>query len=287
MIKAIYTSMKRVFGILLAAVLVLSGLSARAAQKDTLRILAIGNSFSWNAVEQNLSAIALADGKCAIIGNMYIGGCSLERHWNNAQTDNTDYSYRKINQYDVKTTKGKVTLAEALADEPWDIVTFQQASHFSGFPETYEPYLTELIKYVQARVPAGTKLYWHQTWAYAKTSKHSAFPNYGSDQDKMYAMIMAASAKACKEHGLTVIPCGTAMQDLRGTFVGDNVTKDGFHLNPLGCYTAACTWYQTLFGESVVGNAFRPQYLTEEEVEVAQKAAAAAVKKPFKVSKVR
>ena len=279
--------MKRFFGIVLTLALLFSGTGVRAAQKDTLRILAIGNSFSWNAVEQNLSAIALADGKCAIIGNMYIGGCSLERHWNNAQTDNTDYSYRKINQYDVKTTTKGVTLAQALSDEPWDIVSFQQASHFSGFPETYEPYLTELIAYVQARVPAGTKLVWHQTWAYAKTSKHSAFPKYDKDQDKMYAMIMAACAKACKEHNLTVIPCGTAMQDLRGTFVGDNVTKDGFHLNNLGCYTAACTWYQTLFGESVVGNAFRPQYLTEEEVTAAQKAAAAAVKKPYKVSKVR
>ena len=267
--------------------LVLTGITAFGAQKDTLRILAIGNSFSWNAVEQNLSAIALADGKCAIIGNMYIGGCSLERHWNNAQTDNTDYSYRKINQYDVKTTKGEVTLAEALADEPWDIVTFQQASHFSGFPDTYEPYLTELIQYVKARVPAGTKLYWHQTWAYAKTSTHKAFPDYDKDQDKMYGMIMAASAKACKNHRLTVIPCGTTMQNLRGTFVGDNVTTDGFHLNYLGRYAAACTWYQVLFGEEVVGNAFRPQYVSEEEAVEAQKAAAAAVKKPFKVSKIQ
>ena len=279
--------MKRLFGFLLALGLMLAGISSYGAQKDTLRILAIGNSFSWNAVEQNLSAIALADGKCAIIGNMYIGGCSLERHWGNAQADKADYSYRKINQYDVKTTQGSFTLEKALADEPWDIVTFQQASHFSGFQDTYEPYLTELIRYVRARVPADTKLYWHQTWAYARTSTHNAFPNYDKDQDKMYGMIMAASAKACKDHLLKVIPCGTTMQNLRGTFVGDNVTTDGFHLNYLGRYAAACTWYQVLFGEEVVGNAFRPQYLTEEEVVAAQKAAAAAVRKPFKVSVVK
>ena len=279
--------MKRFFGIIVFVCLMLTGLTTRSAQKDTLRILAIGNSFSWNAVEQNLGGIALADGKCAIIGNMYIGGCSLERHWNNAQTGSKDYSYRKINQYNVKTTKGEFTLEEALADEPWDIVTFQQASHYSGFTDTYEPYLTELIGYVRERVPAGTKLYWHQTWAYAKTSTHKAFPNYDRDQDKMYAMIMAASAKACKDHLLKVIPCGTTMQNLRGTFVGDNVTTDGFHLNYLGRYAAACTWYQVLFGEEVVGNAFRPQYLTEEEVVAAQKAAAAAVKKPFRVSPVK
>ena len=107
--------MKRFFGIIVFVSLMLTGLTARSAQKDTLRILAIGNSFSWNAVEQNLGGIALADGKCAIIGNMYIGGCSLERHWNNAQTGSKDYSYRKINQYNVKTTKGEFTLEEALA----------------------------------------------------------------------------------------------------------------------------------------------------------------------------
>ena len=53
--------MKRFFGIIVFVSLMLTGLTARSAQKDTLRILAIGNSFSWNAVEQNLGGIALAD----------------------------------------------------------------------------------------------------------------------------------------------------------------------------------------------------------------------------------
>lgn len=48
--------------------------SSFAAKRDTLRILSIGNSFSEDAVEQNLADLARADGRCAIIGNLYIGG---------------------------------------------------------------------------------------------------------------------------------------------------------------------------------------------------------------------
>ena len=46
----------------------------------TLRILAIGNSFSQDAVEQNLYEICAAAGQQVIIGNMYIPGCSIDKH---------------------------------------------------------------------------------------------------------------------------------------------------------------------------------------------------------------
>ena len=67
--------MKRIFLVLslvLAFVLDLS-----AAQKDTVKVLAIGNSFSEDAIEQHLSALARAEGLNVIICNMYIGGCSI------------------------------------------------------------------------------------------------------------------------------------------------------------------------------------------------------------------
>ena len=54
--------MKRL-NLFLSAVLLLLGTAVGAVQKDTLRILAIGNSFSQDAVEQNLHEIAKADGQ--------------------------------------------------------------------------------------------------------------------------------------------------------------------------------------------------------------------------------
>ena len=60
-----------------------------------LKLLAIGNSFSEDAIEQNLFELAAATGHQMVIGNMYIGGCSLERHWGNARNDKPDYNYAR------------------------------------------------------------------------------------------------------------------------------------------------------------------------------------------------
>ena len=117
--------------------------------KDTLKVLAIGNSFSQDAVEQNLYEIAAEDGKVFVIGNMYIGGCSLERHINNALTDKRDYDYRKIGS-GVKREFKRTTLDEALRDEKWDVVSLQQVSGKSGMPASYEPYLEDLVNYVKS-----------------------------------------------------------------------------------------------------------------------------------------
>ena len=157
---------------IISLVLFIATASLSMAQ-DTLRVLAIGNSFSQDAVEQNLYEIAAEDGKVFVIGNMYIGGCSLERHINNALTDKRDYDYRKIGS-GVKREFKRTTLDEALRDEKWDVVSLQQVSGKSGMPASYEPYLEDLVNYVKSYVP-DARLVWHQTWAYADNSVHPDF----------------------------------------------------------------------------------------------------------------
>ena len=66
------------------------------AKQRTIRVLAIGNSFSEDAVENNLHELGEAQGTCIIAGNLYIGGCPLQRHWDNAQNDRPAYRYRKV-----------------------------------------------------------------------------------------------------------------------------------------------------------------------------------------------
>lgn len=122
-----------------------------------IRILAIGNSFSEDAVENYLWDIAASDGKTLIIGNMYIPGCPLERHLGNARADKAEYRYRKTGKDGIRVQKDKVALSEALADEDWDYVSFQQASPLSGLYETWEASLPELVSYVRERVPKKTK----------------------------------------------------------------------------------------------------------------------------------
>ena len=256
------------------------------AQQKTVRILAIGNSFSQDAVEQYLHELAEAEGISTIIGNMFIGGCSLERHVKNARDNAPAYAYRKSGTDGKRREKGKMSLETVLADEDWDYVSLQQASPFSGMYETYEASLPELIEYVKARLPKKTKLMLHQTWAYASTSRHSGFKNYNCNQLTMYQAIADAVKKAAKANKIKiVIPSGTAIQNARTSFIGDHLNRDGYHLDvKIGRYTAACTWFERIFKHNVVGNPYTPEGLDEARKAVAQKAAHAAVKHPYKVT---
>ena len=274
------------FRIVLAALALTASLVAGAAGKKPLRVLAIGNSFSVDAVEQNLWDIAAADGEQMIIGNLYIGGCPLDKHWRNAETDAKAYSYRKIGLDGKMITTEKFQLSKALADEKWDVVTFQQSSPNSGLFETYEPYLGDLVEYVKYRVPKKARLMFHQTWAYDSRASHPGFVKYDRNAGKMFKAIVEASGKACEKYKLGLIPAGTAIQSARTSEIRSNVNRDGYHLNEIGRYVAACTWYEALTGRSVVGNAYDAPHVEPWMKEVAQAAAHAAILEPGKSQKV-
>ena len=246
-------------------------LCAQVAFADRpLKLLAIGNSFSEDAIEQNLFELAAATGHQMVIGNMYIGGCSLERDGKMTRTAN-------------------YTLDKALRDEQWDYVSLQQVSQLSGMYSSFQPHLDSLIAYVRARVPATTKLIWHVTWAYAQNSTHGGFANYDRNQDKMYRAIVEGAQRLKKENAQfsLFVPVGTAIQNARTSFVGDHLNRDGFHLDlVLGRYTAACTWFECLFGTKVVGNRYAPKGLNKAQKAVAQWAAHLAVELPFECSPV-
>ena len=271
--------------VLLLSFTLIFGVSSFAVQRDTVKVLAIGNSFSEDAVEEHLSSLAQAEGLTVVIGNMYIGGCSLERHVNNLRGNLPEYRYRKFDpKGNMKEING-YTLDKVLAEEDWDYISVQQVSSFSGMPETYGPWLPELVAYVRSMVPEAEVMF-HATWAYAPDSTHGAFVNYDKDQMKMYEAIVAAVYQETPKVGIElVIPSGTAIQNARTSFLGNDLTRDGYHLSrPYGRYIAACTWLEAVLGVNPVGNEYCPEGMTAQECKVAQKAAHKAVKKPKKVS---
>ena len=278
--------MKRIILLLMSFVV---AISASAAQRDTLRVLAIGNSFSEDAVEDHLYSLAAAEGVTLIIGNMYIGGCSLERHSDNMKGNKPAYLYKKVSADGKLTATPEFTLGNALNDEEWDYVTLQQASHFSGQKETYFPYLQELVDYVSSECPEA-EIMFHMTWAYDPGTGHHGFANYDRDQLKMYNAIMEAVEYATDKVGIvSVIPSGTAIQNARTTVLEDKVNRpDGFHLSlPHGRYVAGCVWCEFLLGKNVKGNAYIAEGMTPEECRLAQKAAHAAVRRPGKIKRIR
>ena len=259
-----------------------------AAQRDTVRILAIGNSFSEDAIEQHLHDLAKDAGVPVIIGNMYIGGCSLERHVNNARNDAPAYRYRKIDADGRMSEIKGFSLSNSLKDDEWDYVSLQQASPLSGFTESYDPWLDELYAYVQSFLP-DAEIVFHMTWAYDVDSKHKKFPDYDCDQMKMYNAILDVVKKNTARMGIkTVIPAGTAVQNARTTMLVDRLTRDGYHMSkPHGRYLVACTWLEKILGCNPKGNGYIPEGMSAEECSLAQKAAHKAVKRPYKITRIK
>ena len=244
-----------------------------------LKILAIGNSFSSDAVDQNLYDLFKAAGYTVVIGDIAATGSSLEDHWNRACSQEKAYNYTKI-VGGVTTTLSDRDLDAVLRDEDWDIVTLQQASAYSDRYETYLPYAKDLKEYVRAKTRA--RLVWHQTWSYGGV----AFENeVDRTQQSMYEAIAEASRKVAEEAGFSaVIPTGTAVQIAR-QWLGDVLNRDYLHLElTYGRYLAACTWFEALSGESVSGNAYYPDTITEERAALCQKAAHEANRHPFQVT---
>ncbi len=249
-----------------------------------MNVLSIGNSFSTNA-HKFLPEMAKADGEELLLCNLFIGGCSLERHWNNWREEKTDYEYEIYLPFETKMTRADdVALHEAVEDEDWDVITLQQCSGLSGIPESYSPYLSELAEYCRMVKP-NAKIMLHQTWAYESGCAHPEFSNYGKNQQEMYRALTECYANAAMEADIDlIIPSGRAWQTARGTFIGDKLTVDGFHGNDLGCYLASACFYEMIFNKSIYGNEFLPPDIPENVVEILKLCAHTAVEKGIIIS---
>ncbi len=278
-----------VFGFLVLFFLKNNRLYAQSKSLDdgVLRILAIGNSFSEDAIEQNLYDLAKAGKKKIVIGNLYIGGAPLSLHVSNGKEDKAAYRYRKINTDGQMSEKTNARLSEALIDEAWDYISFQQASPLSGDNDSYAKDLPPLYDYVTKHVAfPETKYILHQTWAYQNGASHEGFVRYNRSQDKMYNAIARTSQEVFNWGNFDLlVPSGTAVQNARTSFLGDHLTRDGYHLNlDYGRFVAACTWYEALFHENVLNNTFLPLNVTYVEGEIARAAAHKAVEAPYVVT---
>ena len=299
--------MKR-FLLTLAALIAAVDLSAQVSidnyplpqHPDTLRILAVGNSFSDDGTEYLPGLLEAAGVRNVIVARLYIGGCTLERQCREYADGTADYIYYKSTKNEWVTVSRNATLLDGLKDEPWDIITIQQASDDSGLYDTYEQGIPKLVSIIRKEAPnPRAAIVWHMTWAYATNSDHRAFPRYGNDQLRMYDAIRSCVDRARKQFNLpVVIPSGEAVQIARGTRLNNNgkvpptskvyeLTRDGYHLTRQhGRYIAACTWFETLIkptlGKSVLGNSYllldTEHSITAKDARLCQKCAVKAVK---------
>ena len=216
-----------------------------------MEVLTIGNSFSQDATRY-LHAIARADGEKINVINLCIGGCSLERHYRNMLSGERAYAL-ECNGHN---TDFRISLDEALLNRQWDVITLQQASHFSFNEDTYHPYVSALADYVCECSPKA-KIYLHNTWAYERDSQRLLeVAKYETPKKMLEDIVKAYSSAAKVINADGIIPSGQLFGKLSENGI-TNIHRDTFHASRgVGRYALGLLWYKVLTGKSVLANEF-------------------------------
>ena len=230
-----------------------------------MRILAIGNSFSQDAMRY-LNQAALRSGIKMDVTNLMIGGCSLETHYRNMLSGEKRYML----EYNGGSTGFYVSLNEALLTTHWDVITIQQVSHAAPKYDSYTPYIQELAAYIRECAPKS-KLIVHQTWAYEEGSARLTQELKYERSEDMLRDVVASYNKAAKDiEADGIIHSGEMMYKLSNSGI-DKVHRDTFHASlGAGRYALALLWLHTLCKVSVTGNTFSDfdAPVTDEEKEI-------------------
>lgn len=280
-------------------------------QGKIVRLFTIGNSFSNNATKY-LNDLVKASGNTLIYRTGSIGGSSMQVHWDKAQLHEKDPQDPKglytsklglkeelqsqpwdfvtiqqasIRSHDLATyrpyasqlrdyVKQHAPAAKLLIHQTWayrvDDPRFSVASPMPGEPATQEAMyrgLTNAYKTIAqelgiGRIPTGDAFYLADT-----------DPKWGFRKDAAF------NAKTAKQPSL---PDQTHSLHMgwRWSKQKDDTTKltmDGHHANLAGEYLGGCVFFETLFGETCVGNQFIPKGLDADYARFLQETAHKAV----------
>ena len=266
-------------------------------EDNVMNILMVGNSFCYYYVEE-LYGIAKAAGIDMRICNVYYSGCKLEMHYNWWKNGEYNYSFYVTDENGRNETKC-CNLEYCLQQGNWDVISFQEGfgiksaadlENIDAFLATSNTYLDALIGHARELFP-NAEFYWHQTWAYEIGYDRSQRKMESKEQQEIsHNFIKEFSLRVCQEQNLKRIPSGEAWPLVRhdplinGTLCYRLSTNNGmgdyYHDGDIGGgqYLNACVWFETLTGQSCIGNTWRPDYdLSEEKIAVLQQAAHQAV----------
>ncbi len=236
---------------------------------NSFKLLAIGNSFSEDSMTY-LYNIAKDQGfedvKIAIV---YRGNTTLKNHYDWASANAAEYTYKYYNaEKQGWDETPNYTILEGIKAEEWDMISLQQNSTYAGLPSYFDTVLDYLEEYIHKnKTNPDCKLAYNVTWAYPAHSTHEGFAKYNNNQFFMYNSICEAAYQriysSCKFN--MVFPTGTAIQNARSSFIGDNLNRDEHHLNTLGRYVAACTLFRTISGQPLTELNYVPDTLNIDD----------------------
>ena len=241
-----------------------------------LKILSIGHSFSLDAMRTYMWDAFDAAGYNVTIGYLYYPSCSLEQHYHYIKDNSASYEQYGKNTNGKWETRTNVAALDALYDEEWDIVTFQPDPDFGydkflnnvkcycqwGCGKNIESdyvHFDELVDMVKTKLAAkgntDVKFYYHLTWTWRKDCYLGPYlyPN-GYEQLTLWQDFIDATDNKVltNKNILGVIPCNTAIENARTSWMGDTFnaegSNDGYHLSDKGDLVAALTWVSYFTG---------------------------------------
>lgn len=273
-----------------------------------IKLMTIGNSFA-DSVFHYLPQIVEGFSDCNLLFDRSdIGGCSLERHWQEHLANLQNPAHRA---YD-----NKHSLQENLTSVKWDIVTIQQASHFSWQIDSFQPYFDNLFHLIRSLAPQA-EIIIQQTWSYrADDPRLRPGGEWQIDNNEMYRRLTENYLQMAKEYNLRIIPTGLAVQLARQNDpqpfklynesllktlrwpdlppqAGDPVgsifwrkhpengelflASDYIHLNCRGDYLQACLWFSFLFNRRCSEIKFEPDCIGRSDAEFLRNCAQTAL----------
>jgi hypothetical protein len=264
------------------------------AEPRTVRLLTIGNSFSRNATNQ-LDDLAEVGGHTLIHRPIVVGGASLQLHAEKAQAHeanpkNSEGLYadeRSLKQELTAEPWDYVTIQQA-SIKSHDIATYQP----------FAKWLADYIAQQAPKSKLLVHQTWAYRKDDPRFTKPTDRPGKPATQEAMYQGLRSAYDQVAADLGGRVIPVGDAFyaadtdakwgyqtdtqfdpkaakqpelpNQIHSLHVGWRWAKpktggkvmlgmDGHHANLAGEYLGACVWYEVLFDESAVGNAYVPK----------------------------
>lgn len=190
-----------------------------------MKILFIGNSFTGrNDLPGLVTEMAAAVSQPKVVESLthLVNGASLRLHWNAG------------------------VAMQKLSAENWDYVVLQEQS---TLPIKNAARFRENVLLFHERIQAsGASTVLYLTWARKQAPETQAALN-------------ESTLAIAKETGALLVPVGLVWSQVQNAEPGIELyDKDGSHPSAAGSYLAACVFYRTLFGESILGLAV-PQRL--------------------------
>ncbi len=245
-------------------------------EDDVIDVLMIGNSFCYYYVEE-LVGLAAADGIKMRVCNVYYSGCYLSLHHKWWIAGDAPYQFFETTAEGGRKQTNNVSLEWCLAQGEWDYISLQTASSATTnatdavqLVADNKLYLDAFYGYFREQFPKA-QLAWHQTWSYAVGTATNGVVTTPETQVEKHEINEAAAKIICETYDLLRINSGDAWKIIRdGGYdklcarigKGTNHEGDFYHDGDIGGgqYLNACVWYETITGNSVIGNTYRPVY---------------------------